>query len=112
MRPAPPAHWTRAGHPTAPAGAPATPNRPTAHPPPATTWSAATASDTTASRHHPAGVVTVRDCTVDAEPTMAVRCVVGAMARDLTPAIDPVSCPTIADGRDGISRRIPDGAVR
>jgi hypothetical protein len=58
----------------------------------------ATASDTTASRHHPASAITLRDLTardyaVDAEPTRGVRCAVGAMARALTPGIDPVSCP-------------------
>jgi hypothetical protein len=73
----------------------------------ATTWSAATASDTTASRHHPAGVVTVRDltvrdCTVDAEPTMVVRCVGGVMAQALTLAIDPARH---RQRHDGISRR-------
>jgi hypothetical protein len=72
----------------------------------ATTWSAATASDTTASRHHPAGVVTVRDltvrdCTVDAESTMVVRCVGGVMAQALTLAIDPARH---RQRHDGISR--------
>jgi hypothetical protein len=55
---------------------------------------------------NPAGVVTlrdltVRDCTVDAEPTMVVRCVGGVMAQALTLAIDPARH---RQRHDGISR--------
>ena len=69
----------------------------------------ATASDTTASRHHPASAITLRDLTardyaVDAEPTMVVRCVVGAMTR-LPSRHRSRVLPAIADGRDGVSRR-------
>jgi hypothetical protein len=52
----------------------------------------------------PAGAITLRDCIVDAEPTMMVRCVVGAMAK-LLPRHRCRILPAIAIATPGVGRR-------